>query len=92
VQVQGFGLCGGLAAGGGMPHRFPALIAAPARGQGRLWLPGGDHRGRGHHRARHLEEIRHRVEHDLREELLAATGLVPLSWLMIGQWAHVPAQ
>jgi ubiquinone/menaquinone biosynthesis C-methylase UbiE len=38
------------------------------------------------------EEIRHRVEHDLREELLAATGLVPLSWLMIGQWAHVPAQ
>jgi ubiquinone/menaquinone biosynthesis C-methylase UbiE len=37
------------------------------------------------------EEIRHRVEHDLREELLAATGLVPLSWLMIGQWAHVPA-
>jgi ubiquinone/menaquinone biosynthesis C-methylase UbiE len=38
------------------------------------------------------EEIRHSVEHDLREELLAATGLVPLSWLMIGQWAHVPAQ
>jgi ubiquinone/menaquinone biosynthesis C-methylase UbiE len=38
------------------------------------------------------EEIRHRVEHDLREELLAATGLVPLSWLMISQWAHVPAQ
>jgi ubiquinone/menaquinone biosynthesis C-methylase UbiE len=37
------------------------------------------------------EEIRHRVEHDLREELLAATGLVPLSWLMIGQWAHIPA-
>jgi ubiquinone/menaquinone biosynthesis C-methylase UbiE len=36
------------------------------------------------------EEIRHRVEHDLREELLAATGLVPLSWLMIGQWARVP--
>ena len=24
------------------------------------------------------------------EELLAATGLVPLSWLMIAQWAHVP--
>jgi ubiquinone/menaquinone biosynthesis C-methylase UbiE len=38
------------------------------------------------------EEIRHTVEHDLREELLATTGLVPLSWLMIGQWAHVPAQ
>lgn len=38
------------------------------------------------------EQIRHRVEHDLREELLAATGLVPLSWLMIGQWAQVPAQ
>ena len=36
------------------------------------------------------EEIRHRVEHDLREELLAANGLVPLSWLMIGQWARVP--
>jgi SAM-dependent methyltransferase len=38
------------------------------------------------------EEIWHSVEHDLREELLAATGLVPLSWLMIGQWARVPAQ
>jgi ubiquinone/menaquinone biosynthesis C-methylase UbiE len=38
------------------------------------------------------EEIRHSVEHDLREELLATTGLVPLSWLMIGQWARVPAQ
>ena len=38
------------------------------------------------------EEIRHSVEHDLREELLATTGLVPLSWLMIGQWAAVPAQ
>jgi ubiquinone/menaquinone biosynthesis C-methylase UbiE len=37
-------------------------------------------------------EIRHSVEHDLREELLAATGLVPLSWLMIGQSARVPAQ
>ena len=37
------------------------------------------------------EEIRHRVEHDLRDELLAATGLVPLSWLMISQWARVPA-
>src|SRR5262249_55827130 len=36
------------------------------------------------------EEIRHSVEHDLREELLAATGLVPVSWLMIGQWARVP--
>jgi ubiquinone/menaquinone biosynthesis C-methylase UbiE len=38
------------------------------------------------------EEIRHSVEHDLHQELLAATGLVPLSWLMVGQWAHVPAQ
>jgi len=37
------------------------------------------------------EEIRHAVEHDLRDELLAATGLAPLSWLMIGQWARVPA-
>jgi len=37
------------------------------------------------------EEIRHSVEHDLREELLAATGLVPLSWLTIGQSARVPA-
>lgn len=37
------------------------------------------------------EEIRHAVEHDLREELRDATGLVPLSWLMIGQWARVPA-
>jgi ubiquinone/menaquinone biosynthesis C-methylase UbiE len=36
------------------------------------------------------EEIRYSVEHDLHEELLAATGLVPLSWLMIGQWARVP--
>jgi ubiquinone/menaquinone biosynthesis C-methylase UbiE len=35
-------------------------------------------------------DIRHSVEHDLREELLAATGLVPLSWLMISQWARVP--
>ena len=38
------------------------------------------------------EEIQHRVEHGLRDELLAATGLVPLSWLMIGQWARVPEQ
>jgi len=38
------------------------------------------------------EEIRHRVEHDLRDELLAGTGLIPLSWLMIGQWARVPAR
>jgi len=37
------------------------------------------------------DEIRHSVEHELRQELLAATGLVPLSWLMIGQWARVPA-
>ena len=38
------------------------------------------------------EEIRRSVEHDLREELLAGTGLVPLSWLTIGQWARRPAQ
>jgi SAM-dependent methyltransferase len=38
------------------------------------------------------EEIRHTVEHELREELRDAAGLVPLSWLMIGQWARVPAQ
>jgi SAM-dependent methyltransferase len=38
------------------------------------------------------EEIQHSIEHDLRNELRAATGLVPLSWLMISQWAHVPAQ
>jgi ubiquinone/menaquinone biosynthesis C-methylase UbiE len=37
------------------------------------------------------DEIRHRVERDLRDELLAGTGLVPLSWLMISQWARVPA-
>jgi SAM-dependent methyltransferase len=37
------------------------------------------------------EEIRRSVEHDLRDELLAATGLVPLSWLMISQSARVPA-
>jgi SAM-dependent methyltransferase len=36
------------------------------------------------------EDVLRSVEHDLREELLAATGLVPLSWLMIGQWARVP--
>jgi hypothetical protein len=23
-----------------MPHRFPGLIAAPPRGEGRLWLTG----------------------------------------------------
>jgi SAM-dependent methyltransferase len=38
------------------------------------------------------DEFRHRVEHDLRDELAAGTGLVPLSWLMIGQWARVPAR
>ena len=39
-----------------------------------------------------VEETRHSIEHDLRDELLATTGLVPLSWLMIGQWARVPEQ
>jgi len=24
-----------------VPHRFPALIADPPRGEGRLWLTGG---------------------------------------------------
>jgi len=38
------------------------------------------------------EEVLHSVEHDLRDELRAAKGLVPLSWLMIGQWARVPAR
>jgi ubiquinone/menaquinone biosynthesis C-methylase UbiE len=38
------------------------------------------------------DELRHRVGHDLRDELLTGTGLVPLSWLMIGQWARVPAR
>jgi SAM-dependent methyltransferase len=43
------------------------------------------------HRLGTEEQVRHRIEHDLREELRAATGIVPLSWLMIGQWARVPA-
>jgi ubiquinone/menaquinone biosynthesis C-methylase UbiE len=38
------------------------------------------------------DEIRRSVEHDLREELRAGTGLVPLSWLTSGQWARLPAQ
>ena len=57
-----------------MPHRFPALIADPPRGEGRLWLTGG------------------RLFDGTGARLLSATGLVPLSWLMIGQWARVPAQ
>jgi SAM-dependent methyltransferase len=38
------------------------------------------------------EDVLHNIEHDLRHELRAATGLVPLSWLMISQWARVQAQ
>jgi ubiquinone/menaquinone biosynthesis C-methylase UbiE len=30
------------------------------------------------------------VEHRLRDELLPARGLIPLNWLMIGQWARKP--
>ena len=30
------------------------------------------------------------VEHRLRDELLLARGLIPLNWLMIGQWARKP--
>lgn len=36
------------------------------------------------------EEVRHTVEQELREELLASRGLTPLSWPMIGQWARKP--
>jgi hypothetical protein len=31
------------------------------------------------------------VEHQLRDELLSASGLRPLNWLMIGQWARKTA-
>jgi imidazolonepropionase-like amidohydrolase len=34
------GRAGWTEGGFGMPHRFPALIAAPAPGRGRLWLTG----------------------------------------------------
>jgi hypothetical protein len=30
------------------------------------------------------------VERQLRDELMDACGLIPLSWLMIGQWARKP--
>ncbi len=36
------------------------------------------------------EEVLNTVEHELRYELLTTRGLTPLSWLMIGQWAHKP--
>jgi hypothetical protein len=36
------------------------------------------------------EEVVDVVERQLRDELIAAHGLVPLSWLMIGQWARKP--
>ena len=36
------------------------------------------------------EEVLRTVEQELHNELLAARGLTPLSWLMIGQWARKP--
>jgi 2-polyprenyl-3-methyl-5-hydroxy-6-metoxy-1,4-benzoquinol methylase len=36
-------------------------------------------------------EVLDTVDHRLREELHAASGLMPLSWLMIGQWGRKPA-
>src|SRR5262249_42270361 len=36
------------------------------------------------------EEVVDIVERQLREELIDAGGVVPLSWLMIGQWARKP--
>lgn len=36
-------------------------------------------------------EVLDTVDHRLRDELHAASGLVPLSWLMIGQWGREPA-
>jgi hypothetical protein len=36
-------------------------------------------------------EISNIIEHELRDELARARDLVPLSWPMIGQWAHKPA-
>jgi hypothetical protein len=35
-------------------------------------------------------EVLDTVERQLRDELLKARGLIPLSWLMIGQWARKP--
>jgi hypothetical protein len=32
------------------------------------------------------------VDHRLRDELLAARGFTPLSWVMIGQWGRKPAR
>jgi hypothetical protein len=37
------------------------------------------------------DRVRLTVEQDLRQELLTTGSLVPLSWLMVGQWARVPA-
>jgi ubiquinone/menaquinone biosynthesis C-methylase UbiE len=36
------------------------------------------------------EEIHDIIDNQLRDELVPARGLVPLSWLMIGQWARKP--
>jgi len=36
---------------------------------------------------KHILDI---VDHQLRDELFSARGLVPLNWLMIGQWARKP--
>jgi ubiquinone/menaquinone biosynthesis C-methylase UbiE len=37
-------------------------------------------------------EIHDIADHRLRDELLPARGLIPLSWLMIGQWGRKPAR
>lgn len=37
------------------------------------------------------QEVLDTVDRGLREELHAASGLMPLSWVMVGQWARKPA-
>ena len=68
----------------------PAEVSSGGRKIHRLSPRGNRRPGHANHMAA-ITQIRHSVEHDLREELLAATGLVPLSWLTIGQSARVPA-
>jgi SAM-dependent methyltransferase len=36
------------------------------------------------------EEIRDTIERQLRDELLPGRGFIPLSWIMIAQWARKP--
>jgi hypothetical protein len=36
-------------------------------------------------------EAVHLIEHSLRDELTGPRALVPLSWLMISQWARKPS-